>query len=84
LVVEDEDLFRGAVGPLLEADGYDVSFAENGREALRWLYSGDPPEIIFGKIPSTANWPREPCFASSFRSCLQAPSPRCQRVHDWH
>jgi CheY-like chemotaxis protein len=34
LVVEDEEIIRDAVGPLLEEEGYEVIFAENGREAL--------------------------------------------------
>jgi signal transduction histidine kinase len=46
LVVEDEEVIRDSMGPLLEAEGYDVSFAENGREALKYLYGGGAPELI--------------------------------------
>lgn len=46
LVVEDEELLRDAMGPLLEAEGYDVSFAEDGKEALRYLHGDGAPDLI--------------------------------------
>jgi CheY-like chemotaxis protein len=46
LVVEDEELVRESLVMLLEAEGYQVSFAENGREALARLYSEGPPDVI--------------------------------------
>ena len=46
LVVEDEEIIRDAMGPLLEAEGYDISFAENGREALRYLHGEAAPDLI--------------------------------------
>jgi len=46
LVVEDEEIIRDAIGPLLENDGYYVAFAENGREGLRYLHSEGAPDII--------------------------------------
>jgi CheY-like chemotaxis protein len=46
LVVEDEDIIRQSLGSLLEDDGYTVSFAENGRQALMRLYTELPPDII--------------------------------------
>ena len=46
LVVEDEELVRDALGPLLERDGYEVSFAGNGREALQRLYTEAAPDLI--------------------------------------
>jgi signal transduction histidine kinase len=46
LVVEDEELLRDAMGPLLEAEGYDVSFAENGLDALKYLHGEVAPDII--------------------------------------
>jgi signal transduction histidine kinase len=45
-VVEDEEIIREAIGPILEEEGYEVSFAENGLEALRRLASQSPPDII--------------------------------------
>jgi EAL domain-containing protein (putative c-di-GMP-specific phosphodiesterase class I)/CheY-like chemotaxis protein len=46
LVVEDEEVIRDALGPLLEEEGYAVSFAEDGHEALRRLNSEALPDII--------------------------------------
>lgn len=46
LVVEDEELVRDAMGPLLEEAGYEVSFAENGKDALRRLYTEALPALI--------------------------------------
>ncbi len=46
LVVEDEQILRDAMGPLLEERGHEVVFAENGREALRRLHESPIPDII--------------------------------------
>jgi signal transduction histidine kinase len=46
LVVEDDQPLRDALGPLLEEDGYEVSLAANGREALRRLYEDPLPNVI--------------------------------------
>ena len=46
LVVEDEDVLRDAMGPLLEAQGHQVAFAENGRAALAWLKTQPVPDLI--------------------------------------
>ncbi|HXI57270.1 MAG TPA: ATP-binding protein [Polyangia bacterium] len=46
LVVEDAEIVRESLGPLLEGDGYDVAFAENGRDALRRLYTESLPDVI--------------------------------------
>jgi signal transduction histidine kinase len=46
LVIEDEEVIRESLEPLLEQEGYEVSFAENGREALRRLYTETHPDII--------------------------------------
>ncbi|MCE9668412.1 response regulator transcription factor [Myxococcus stipitatus] len=37
LVVEDEDDIRAAIAEILEGEGYDVTIATNGREALEEL-----------------------------------------------
>ncbi|MEP6651770.1 MAG: response regulator [Myxococcales bacterium] len=47
LVVEDESTIRESLGDLLEDEGYEVSFAENGEQALSRLRSGvGLPDII--------------------------------------
>ena len=46
LLVEDEETIRDAIGLVLESAGYAVSFAENGREALRRLHTCTLPDII--------------------------------------
>src|SRR4051812_21719327 len=42
LVVDDHDELRNAVAVLLEAEGYDVADAANGRDALKYLASAVP------------------------------------------
>ncbi|MBC8132589.1 MAG: response regulator, partial [Deltaproteobacteria bacterium] len=47
LVVEDESAIRESLGDLLKEEGYEVSFAENGKQALSRLRSGVClPDII--------------------------------------
>jgi CheY-like chemotaxis protein len=46
LVVEDDASTRAGLTALLEAEGYSVLGAENGRQALDLLASGDPPRLI--------------------------------------
>lgn len=46
LLVEDDADIREAMGPLLTEEGYDVSYAENGHEALQHLRSEELPAII--------------------------------------
>jgi len=46
LIVEDEELVRESLGLLLEEEGYEVSFAENGHEALTRLYTQLLPDVI--------------------------------------
>jgi signal transduction histidine kinase len=46
LVVEDEEMLRDATGLFLEEAGYEVLFAENGKEALRRLYTEALPALI--------------------------------------
>ena len=46
LLVEDEELIRGAMRMVLEWEGYRVTCAGNGREALRLLRSGERPSLI--------------------------------------
>ena len=46
LVVEDDELLRESLGLLLDEEGYRVSLADNGREALRQLHAGLHPDLI--------------------------------------
>ena len=46
LVVEDDRDIRDSVVEVLEAAGYDVSAAADGREALRVLDAGPRPDVI--------------------------------------
>src|SRR5919199_3144347 len=46
LVVEDDELTRGAMRMVLEWEGYRVSCAGNGREALDRLRGGERPALI--------------------------------------
>jgi len=46
LVVEDEDDLRDSVAEVLHLQGYAVSTAANGREALNQLTDGLSPDLI--------------------------------------
>ncbi len=46
LVVEDDADVRTMISIMLTIEGYDVSTAENGREALDLLRRGDHPDLI--------------------------------------
>lgn len=46
LIVEDDSATRAALGALLEAEGFGVVCAENGREALELLASADEPPVL--------------------------------------
>ncbi|QAT89203.1 response regulator [Corallococcus coralloides] len=46
LVVEDDEDARAAIAEILEADGYEVAVAANGREALDELQHLPPPSLI--------------------------------------
>jgi signal transduction histidine kinase len=73
LVVEDEEIIRDALGPILEEDGYQVTFAENGHEALRRLYTESLPDIIVLdlRMPVMDGW--------QFR-IIQKDDPRLGRI----
>ncbi len=45
LVVDDEDAIRTSLRSILEDEGYDVSVAANGVEALK-TYGTDPPDLM--------------------------------------
>ncbi len=46
LLVEDDDLLRGAMRMVLEWEGYRVACAADGREALDLLRGGYQPSLI--------------------------------------
>jgi CheY-like chemotaxis protein len=46
LLVEDDPSIQGAVSMLLEREGFTVTCASNGREALQVLGSGADPALI--------------------------------------
>lgn len=45
LVVDDEEAIRTSLRSILEDEGYDVSVAANGVEALK-IYGADPPDLM--------------------------------------
>jgi CheY-like chemotaxis protein len=49
LVIDDEDLIRELVKEMLEAEGYVVSTAANGKEGVR-LYRKELPDLIITDI----------------------------------
>ena len=46
LLVEDDELLRGAMKMVLEWEGYRVACAGDGREALDYLRGGERPALI--------------------------------------
>jgi CheY-like chemotaxis protein len=46
LLVEDDEITRGAIKMVLEWEGYRVDCAANGQEALDYLHSHGRPELI--------------------------------------
>jgi len=45
LVVDDEDAVGSSLSSILEDEGYDVSVAKSGAEALK-IYTTDPPDLM--------------------------------------
>src|SRR5947209_9041421 len=46
LVIEDDLILQGAMKMVLEWEGYQVSCAADGQEALDRLRRGNPPDLI--------------------------------------
>jgi len=46
LLIEDDPSIQGAISLLLEREGFTVTCAGNGAEALRLLGAGEPPALI--------------------------------------
>jgi signal transduction histidine kinase/CheY-like chemotaxis protein len=57
LVVDDEQSVRELLGDILEGEGYDVSFAENGSKALE-LFGAQTFEAVFTDLgmPGMSGW----------------------------
>lgn len=57
LVVDDSEDMRFLLGQLLEDDGYDVLFAEDGQEAIRQAQEGKPDLILMDmSLPIMNGW----------------------------
>jgi signal transduction histidine kinase len=58
LVVENERYLRDSLGQLLDEHGYEVSFADDGRDALQRLRSDTSPNLIILdlKMPVMDGW----------------------------
>jgi len=58
LVVDDDPLIRDAVRDLLTNEGYEVTLAEDGAEALERLASMPPPSLILLdlRMPKMDGW----------------------------
>jgi len=46
LLVDDDELIRSAIGPVLQAQGHRVALARSGEEALDLMARGASPEVI--------------------------------------
>ena len=46
LIVEDDDGARTALGEIFDIEGYRVATCTNGRDALEYLHSYPPPDVI--------------------------------------
>jgi two-component system, chemotaxis family, chemotaxis protein CheY len=72
LVVEDDDSIRGLVSEVLRDDGYEVSEASNGLEALQCLSERRPDLIVVDlMMPIMDGW-------TFVEQCRQ--SPTCEEV----
>jgi CheY-like chemotaxis protein len=58
LIVEDDDLTRDALRSVLEAEGYAVATAANGREAYNFLLRNGRPGLILLDLmmPVMSGW----------------------------
>ena len=58
LLVEDDDILRGAMKMVLEWEGYRVACAADGRQALDFLRAGGRPSLILLDVmlPGLDGW----------------------------
>jgi CheY-like chemotaxis protein len=82
LVVEDDDAIRGLVSELLREDGYEVSEASNGAEALAFVGQQCPDLIVLDlMMPVMDGWQFvEECHRS--QSCDEVPIVVTSASHD--
>ena len=82
LVVEDDEAIRGLVSEVLRDDGYDVSEASNGIEALEAVSARRPDLIVLDlMMPVMDGWTFvEECRRS--RRCEQVPIVVTSAAHD--
>jgi len=82
LVVEDDEAIRGLVTEVLRDDGYDVSEAANGAEALALVVGHRPDLIVLDlMMPVMDGWAFvEACRNSS--SCREVPIVVTSASHD--
>jgi CheY-like chemotaxis protein len=82
LVVEDDEAIRGLVSEVLRDDGYDVSEAANGVEALAYVGGHRPDLIVLDlMMPVMDGW----AFVEACRrnqSCRQVPIVVTSASHD--
>jgi CheY-like chemotaxis protein len=82
LVVEDDEAIRGLVSEVLRDDGYQVSEASNGLEALAQLRLQRPDLIVLDlMMPVMDGWTFvEECHAHS--DCVDVPIVVTSASHD--
>lgn len=87
LIVEDERDIREALAEALAYEGYDVTVAANGREALRTLGDGPLPDVILLDLvmPEMSGWEfrqvqaRDPALAGIPVVVVSASDPGAAR-----
>jgi CheY-like chemotaxis protein len=82
LVVEDDEAIRGLVAEVLRDDGYDVSEAANGAEALEFVGVNSPDLIVLDlMMPVMDGWTFvERCRRSG--RCREVPIVVTSASHD--
>jgi CheY-like chemotaxis protein len=82
LVVEDDEAIRGLVTEVLRDDGYDVSEAANGVEALAYVGGHRPDLIVLDlMMPVMDGWAFvEACRRN--RTCSEVPIVVTSASHD--
>jgi CheY-like chemotaxis protein len=79
LLVEDHDMGRRSLARLLDAMGYEVSSANDGRSALELLKTATPPDYVLTDLRLPDLDGREVVVAASHL----VPRPRIALVTGW-